>query len=394
MDRSTRIRFTRTFGACLLMLSFALGGLALPAAADAHNVPHPSHIHTGDCSAPGEVIAPLNDLTVSGEEGTVSWAMSSVELTLDDILGAPHSIVVHESADNMGNYLLCGDLTGDAMEGSLTVALGELNGSGYAGVATLTGSDAGTDVTAIAIPDANANGTISHEEGVAHPSHIHDGACEMPGEVVFPLSDFTGSGSAESSTTDVEASLDDVLAAPHSIIAHASSDDMGTYVVCGDVTGEVVDDMLVVTLNELNNSGHVGVAVLSTSDAGITVTAHLVQGAAATGDMGASPEAEMGASAEEGTPEHDMAGMDGEEVAAEIEGFAFLPGEIEVKVGTTITWTNLDSDPHTVTANDRSFDSGRMEEGDTFSFTFDTVGSFEYFCEYHPGMTGTVVVTE
>ena len=394
MDRSTRIRFTRTFGACLLMLSFALGGLALPAAADAHNVPHPSHIHTGDCSAPGEVIAPLNDLTVSGEEGTVSWAMSSVELTLDDILAAPHSIVVHESADNMGNYLLCGDLTGDAMEGSLTVALGELNGSGYAGVATLTGSDAGTDVTAIAIPDANANGTISHEEGVAHPSHIHDGACEMPGEVVFPLSDFTGSGSAESSTTDVEASLDDVLAAPHSIIAHASSDDMGTYVVCGDVTGEVVDDMLVVTLNELNNSGHVGVAVLSTSDAGITVTAHLVQGAAATGDMGASPEAEMGASAEEGTPEHDMAGMDGEEVAAEIEGFAFLPGEIEVKVGTTITWTNLDSDPHTVTANDRSFDSGRMEEGDTFSFTFDTVGSFEYFCEYHPGMTGTVVVTE
>ncbi|MCC6704164.1 MAG: cupredoxin family copper-binding protein [Thermomicrobiales bacterium] len=99
----------------------------------------------------------------------------------------------------------------------------------------------------------------------------------------------------------------------------------------------------------------------------------------------ASPAADM---------DHDMMTADGEEVAAAIEGFAFAPGTIEIKVGTTVTWTNNDSAPHTVTANDRSFESGRLEQGQTFSFTFDTAGTFEYFCEYHPGMTATVVVTE
>ncbi|MGH2534222.1 MAG: cupredoxin domain-containing protein [Thermomicrobiales bacterium] len=76
-----------------------------------------------------------------------------------------------------------------------------------------------------------------------------------------------------------------------------------------------------------------------------------------------------------------------------IEGFAFAPGSITVSVGTTVTWTNNDSAPHTVTADDGSFDSGNLGQGDTYSLTFDTPGTYSYFCAIHPNMTAVVVVT-
>ena len=388
MTGSTGTRLVRFLGAFLL-LAVAAGGFIMPGAVSAHDDPHPAHIHVGECPAPGSVVAPLTDVAYLGDDGAVALSDSSVELTLEAVLAEPHAIVVHESADNMGNYILCGDITGDSMDGSLTVALSELNGSGHAGVAMLTGTDTGMEVSLITVEDATATGMIHHDADVAHPSHIHDGSCDASAGVVFPLSDFTGSGGVESSITDVETTLADLTAAPHAIIAHASSDDMGTYIICGDVTGEPVDGVLTVALGELNGSGHVGVAVLTESDAGVQVQAHLFAGAAGGEMMGdASPDAD---------DDHEMGGMDamgGEEIEAAIEGFAFVPGTIEIKVGTTITWTNNDSAPHTVTANDRSFDSGRMEQGQTFSFTFEEAGSFDYFCEYHPGMSGTIVVTE
>lgn len=65
---------------------------------------------------------------------------------------------------------------------------------------------------------------------------------------------------------------------------------------------------------------------------------------------------------------------------------------LEVPVGTTVTWTNDDSVIHTVTAVDESFDSGFMREGDTWSYTFDEPGEYEYFCTPHPWMRAKVVV--
>jgi plastocyanin len=79
--------------------------------------------------------------------------------------------------------------------------------------------------------------------------------------------------------------------------------------------------------------------------------------------------------------------------AATITGFAFQPASMEVTAGTTVTWTNDDPAPHTVTAADGSFDSGAIAPGATFSRTFDSSGSFEYACAIHPTMTGTVIVT-
>jgi plastocyanin len=72
----------------------------------------------------------------------------------------------------------------------------------------------------------------------------------------------------------------------------------------------------------------------------------------------------------------------------------YEPATVTVKVGAnnTVTWTNNDGSPHTVTARDRSFDSKNMNAGDVFTFTFTKSGTFEYFCLYHPWMKGTVVV--
>ena len=76
-----------------------------------------------------------------------------------------------------------------------------------------------------------------------------------------------------------------------------------------------------------------------------------------------------------------------------IKGFAFSPKSLTVKVGTTVTATNLDSTPHTWTSGPASFDSGNLDQGKSYSFTFKTPGTFTYVCTYHKAMVGTVVVT-
>src|SRR5215217_5456799 len=74
--------------------------------------------------------------------------------------------------------------------------------------------------------------------------------------------------------------------------------------------------------------------------------------------------------------------------------FAFEPGTVSVPAGATVTWTNTGSRPHTVTADDGSFDSGRLDPGEQFSQTFDQPGTFTYHCGFHPEMQGSIVVTE
>src|SRR6516164_5540763 len=76
-----------------------------------------------------------------------------------------------------------------------------------------------------------------------------------------------------------------------------------------------------------------------------------------------------------------------------IDNFAFAPATLTVKVGTTVTWTNRDEEPHTVAASDGSFHSPGMGTGATYSHTFPTAGKFDYVCSIHPSMHGTVVVT-
>jgi plastocyanin len=80
------------------------------------------------------------------------------------------------------------------------------------------------------------------------------------------------------------------------------------------------------------------------------------------------------------------------QVGVEIKDYAFNPPTLTIAAGTTVTWTNNDAVPHTATASDGSFDSGNLNPGQSYSFTFSTPGSSPYVCQYHAGMTGTIVV--
>jgi plastocyanin len=77
---------------------------------------------------------------------------------------------------------------------------------------------------------------------------------------------------------------------------------------------------------------------------------------------------------------------------------AFQPNPVQVSVGSTVTWTNDDAQPHTATSGqnatpDGTFDSGIMAPGATFEHTFTEAGEFPYFCLLHPNMVGTVSVS-
>ncbi len=81
-----------------------------------------------------------------------------------------------------------------------------------------------------------------------------------------------------------------------------------------------------------------------------------------------------------------------EERVVDIADMAFAPATLTIAVGDTVTWTNSDSMPHTATSEGDAFDSGNLDEGQAFSFTFTEPGTYEYRCEYHSEMTGTIVV--
>jgi plastocyanin len=76
-----------------------------------------------------------------------------------------------------------------------------------------------------------------------------------------------------------------------------------------------------------------------------------------------------------------------------IANFAFAPANLSVQTGDPVTWTNMDDDSHTVTADDDAFDSGAFGAGQTFQLTAGPPGTYPYFCQLHPFMRGTLTVT-
>jgi hypothetical protein len=126
---------------------------------------HPAHIHTGTCDTVGEVVFPLNDviavdsvaapatpsleLASTPAAGATLQSTTTVLLPLDDILSGEHIINVHQSAEMIEAYVACGEITGEATDGTLTVELMELNESGVSGQAILTDNGEGETVVEI-----------------------------------------------------------------------------------------------------------------------------------------------------------------------------------------------------------------------------------------------------
>jgi plastocyanin len=75
-----------------------------------------------------------------------------------------------------------------------------------------------------------------------------------------------------------------------------------------------------------------------------------------------------------------------------IHNFMFAPMSLQVPVGTTVVWKNLDGEPHSIKSIDDTFRSGALDQNDSFSFKFDKPGSYKYVCSIHPQMVATIVV--
>ena len=109
-------------------------------------------------------------------------------------------------------------------------------------------------------------------------------------------------------------------------------------------------------------------------------------GSTATGPTSPMPTMSMPTASSAAPP----AQVGGEQVT--IKNFAFSPAELVVKVGTTVTWTNQDADPHTVTG--APLQSAALNTGQTYIYTFKTIGTYSYLCTIHPFMTAKVTVTK
>jgi plastocyanin len=75
-----------------------------------------------------------------------------------------------------------------------------------------------------------------------------------------------------------------------------------------------------------------------------------------------------------------------------VKDFMFNPTPLTVKAGSTVTWTNMDDEPHTVVSDTGLFKSGGMDTNESFSFKFDKPGTYHFTCSIHPRMVGTIVV--
>ncbi len=78
--------------------------------------------------------------------------------------------------------------------------------------------------------------------------------------------------------------------------------------------------------------------------------------------------------------------------AVVMTNFSFSPMAMTVPVGTTVSWTNKDGEPHTVTSLEGLFRSGALDTDESFKFKFTKPGVYKYLCSIHPRMTGTVTV--
>jgi hypothetical protein len=165
----------------------------------------------------------------------------------------------------------------------------------------------------------DATPAMEGDEG-PHPAHIHAGSCPDVGDVVFPLTDIThldmmgspaagmeeatpaaGAGMDSTpmagmggemgevvamSTSDVDGSLEDILAAEHAINVHLSPEQIDVYIACGDITGEATEGQLEIMLEEQNESGFAGWATLMDNGDGTTTVDVMLTMSDAGAEMG------------------------------------------------------------------------------------------------------------
>ncbi len=166
----SRIGTVRTLTlSAILAGGLAAGGAGLALAQNDTQMPdvsHPSHIHAGTCAdLDPNPAQPLNNVEPRLNEDDnpddddnpnepmgvltaprVLYAETDVEMSLDDLLATSYSINIHESDENIQNYIACGEIGGVVVDDQLAVSLSPLNDSGYSGIAILEKDDDKTTV--------------------------------------------------------------------------------------------------------------------------------------------------------------------------------------------------------------------------------------------------------
>ena len=175
-------RLIGTFLATIALTFGLIGGMGIVNAQDAtpdpnEAAPHPAHIHSGTCEELGDVVFPLEDVSGEALEGTpeaspvpvgesgasevIARSESTVDASLDDILAEEHAVNVHESAENIGVYIACGNIEGEPEDGTLIIDLEQQNDSGVEGQAVLAETDEGTVDVTITLVNAEGETTAT-----------------------------------------------------------------------------------------------------------------------------------------------------------------------------------------------------------------------------------------
>lgn len=238
--------------------------------------------------------------------------------------------------------------------------------------------DVSTTLAPVRVVAAGAATLDALSPEITLPAAIHAGTCAAPGEASYPLaglgsgaeaSEWVGAAQAQpakASLTEVEAKLADLLAGDHVLLVTMPD---GEPLACGEIGGYLIDGALPFGLRAVDGAKVSGIAIVEDRGGTATVRAYLTTSTAATAATGTSVE-------------------------VAIAEFVFDPPMLEIATGDTVTWTNQDAIPHTVSFDGMEIaDSPPLDQGESFSVTFDTPGTYAYQCNPHPDMRGTVVVT-
>ena len=195
------------------------------------------HIHAGQC-APGDLGGVVHGLT--SFEGGSGASITNVPASLDSFKTGDFAVNTHKAGD-AAIYTSCGNIPIE--DDSLNIALGEMNGSGQSGFATLTERGDQTEVV------------LSATSEISELNHIHTGSCSDLGGVAHSLTNMAGGASV----TTVDATLASLMTGGFAVNLHKTGDP-SVYTACGNIpatTGSVS-----IALGEMNTSGQTGIATL------------------------------------------------------------------------------------------------------------------------------------
>ena len=167
-----------------------------------------AHIHEGSCPTLGGIFLDLSD--TSGDTSS-----TTVDATLDSLISGSFAVNLHKDGEP-GTYTSCGNVAEAGQ--SLTIALGEVDGSGQSGWATLTNRGAKTEVV------------LSTTAGISELNHIHAGSCTDVGGVVHGLTNMADGASV----TTVDVTLDSLITGSFAVRLHKAGD-ASVYTSCGDI---------------------------------------------------------------------------------------------------------------------------------------------------------------